>query len=432
MALGAFSGDGTAEGTKRRSMRQHKDVKKSLSAELEKVSEEESVSPSDTSASASEEEEGRAAEEEEAAFDGDSDSMSDEDEDDDTPGQQQDADAGDQRRASPRSRGGSSSKTPSEATPVSPVRVDEPKAQSTGRPTAAVFSDPVGRRTRRSASQAEVQQQQQGTEAPAASGRVTRGRTRSTARVEVDAVTTKSYALENAMNAHIINSKKAVEVPKGMYSAFGHNWANMENLQREDLSHRTEPSLNEMVKNRMVLKLANLGLSVGVVGGQADDGSMSVDFSLEEEGVVKLKADVLPKFRAIKKNVFSVDRFVDREDDPEVCECRRTKEKHEGGHKDDDDDGEKDGDFYNCGEDCLNRMLMIECTNKTCSMGELCTNRQFQKRTWAPLKPFKTMMKGWGLRLTADVQVGVVLIEFCVCFNGEFPLFTVEGVFCSS
>ena len=34
-----------------------------------------------------------------------------------------------------------------------------------------------------------------------------------------------------------------------------------------------------------------------------------------------------------------------------------------------------------CGEDCLNRCMLIECDLKTCPAGAACTNRRFQKKS---------------------------------------------------
>lgn len=42
-----------------------------------------------------------------------------------------------------------------------------------------------------------------------------------------------------------------------------------------------------------------------------------------------------------------------------------------------------------CGEDCLNRMMMIECRPDRCPCGRYCTNQQFQRVCLlvTPLKP---------------------------------------------
>lgn len=86
-----------------------------------------------------------------------------------------------------------------------------------------------------------------------------------------------------------------------------------------------------------------------------------------------------------------------------VCDCLLMKEERARG-------------LMGCGEDCLNRMLMIECGSR-CPLGEHCSNKRFQKvcchifqlfsesdffiyffqKQYMKLTPFKTEKKGWGL-----------------------------------
>ncbi|ELU11300.1 hypothetical protein CAPTEDRAFT_160470, partial [Capitella teleta] len=64
-----------------------------------------------------------------------------------------------------------------------------------------------------------------------------------------------------------------------------------------------------------------------------------------------------------------------------------------------------------CGEDCLNRMLMIECGSR-CPCGDMCTNKRFQRRHYAKTEPFRAEVKGWGLRATSDLSSGVFVMEY--------------------
>lgn len=48
-----------------------------------------------------------------------------------------------------------------------------------------------------------------------------------------------------------------------------------------------------------------------------------------------------------------------------LCDCFLTREEIQRGE-------------LGCGEDCLNRLLMIECGSR-CSVGDLCSNKHFQK-----------------------------------------------------
>ncbi|CAF0854976.1 unnamed protein product [Adineta ricciae] len=66
-----------------------------------------------------------------------------------------------------------------------------------------------------------------------------------------------------------------------------------------------------------------------------------------------------------------------------------------------------------CGSDCLNRMLLIEC-GPLCPCGQWCSNRRFQRHSYAAhkLALFKTEMKGHGLRTTSTIRKGRFLAEY--------------------
>lgn len=105
------------------------------------------------------------------------------------------------------------------------------------------------------------------------------------------------------------------------------------------------------------------------------------------------------------------------------------------------------GGRLGCGEECLNRLLNIECLHGTCPAGDLCSNQQvwflvckqkryihsqvsyiflnllahilqFQKRKYVKFERFQSGKKGYGLRLLEDVREGQFLIEYVgeVCF----------------
>ncbi|KAI9113137.1 hypothetical protein K1719_015662 [Acacia pycnantha] len=65
-----------------------------------------------------------------------------------------------------------------------------------------------------------------------------------------------------------------------------------------------------------------------------------------------------------------------------------------------------------CGDECLNRMLNIECVQGTCPCGDLCSNQQFQQRKYAGLTWFKCGKKGYGLKAIEDISQGKFLIEY--------------------
>ncbi|KAI4320551.1 hypothetical protein MLD38_034020 [Melastoma candidum] len=65
-----------------------------------------------------------------------------------------------------------------------------------------------------------------------------------------------------------------------------------------------------------------------------------------------------------------------------------------------------------CGDECLNRMLNIECVQDTCPCGDLCSNQQFQQRKYANMQWFRCGKKGFGLQLLEDVHKGTFIIEY--------------------
>ena len=81
-----------------------------------------------------------------------------------------------------------------------------------------------------------------------------------------------------------------------------------------------------------------------------------------------------------------------------VCDCTTSQQEREMG-------------LVPCGSDCLNRMLLIECGSR-CPCGEFCTNRNFKLKNNAKIEPFKTEMKGWGIRSVFDLKTDTFLIEY--------------------
>lgn len=65
-----------------------------------------------------------------------------------------------------------------------------------------------------------------------------------------------------------------------------------------------------------------------------------------------------------------------------------------------------------CQDECLNRMLNIECVKGSCPCGDFCSNQQFQKRKYSKLKCFPCGKKGFGLQLQEDIPKGRFLIEY--------------------
>ncbi|XP_053182722.1 histone-lysine N-methyltransferase SETD2 isoform X2 [Scomber japonicus] len=65
-----------------------------------------------------------------------------------------------------------------------------------------------------------------------------------------------------------------------------------------------------------------------------------------------------------------------------------------------------------CGEDCLNRLLMIECSSR-CLNGIYCSNRRFQMKQHADFEVILTEDKGWGLRAAKDLIPNTFVLEYC-------------------
>ncbi|KAM9309569.1 histone-lysine N-methyltransferase SETD2 isoform 2-T2 [Pholidichthys leucotaenia] len=65
-----------------------------------------------------------------------------------------------------------------------------------------------------------------------------------------------------------------------------------------------------------------------------------------------------------------------------------------------------------CGEDCLNRLLMIECSSR-CLNGVYCSNRRFQMKQHADFEVILTEDKGWGLRAAKDMPPNTFVLEYC-------------------
>ncbi|XP_028986390.1 histone-lysine N-methyltransferase SETD2 isoform X2 [Betta splendens] len=65
-----------------------------------------------------------------------------------------------------------------------------------------------------------------------------------------------------------------------------------------------------------------------------------------------------------------------------------------------------------CGEDCLNRLLMIECSSR-CLNGAYCSNRRFQMKQHADFDVILTEEKGWGLRAAKDLASNTFVLEYC-------------------
>ncbi|XP_015921891.1 histone-lysine N-methyltransferase SETD2 isoform X2 [Parasteatoda tepidariorum] len=119
---------------------------------------------------------------------------------------------------------------------------------------------------------------------------------------------------------------------------------------------------------------------------------------IDSNGEVKVK---MPVYDYLEENVYLFERKRSKgrkEARRMLCDCSLTEEMRQEGK-------------LGCQDECLNRLLMIECGSR-CSCKEACSNKRFQKRLYAKVEPFKTDKKGWGLKLLEDVPIGNFVIEY--------------------
>lgn len=62
--------------------------------------------------------------------------------------------------------------------------------------------------------------------------------------------------------------------------------------------------------------------------------------------------------------------------------------------------------------DCLNRMLLVECSPDICPAGVKCKNQCFVQRLYPSMEPFHTNSKGWGLRSLEPIKSNQFVIEY--------------------
>ncbi|CAL7936216.1 unnamed protein product [Xylocopa violacea] len=64
------------------------------------------------------------------------------------------------------------------------------------------------------------------------------------------------------------------------------------------------------------------------------------------------------------------------------------------------------------GTDCLNRILLVECSPGICPAGPKCNNQAFVRRQYPAMEPFHTVGRGWGLRSLESIKAGQFVIEY--------------------
>ncbi|XP_054727105.1 probable histone-lysine N-methyltransferase CG1716 [Anastrepha obliqua] len=141
-----------------------------------------------------------------------------------------------------------------------------------------------------------------------------------------------------------------------------------------------------------------------------DDVEMKTHYSLDDHltdlahveaknaKFLKEMEERLSNFHVIKENEYKCERVVSREARKMLCDCFLTAEEEERGE-------------LGCGEDCLNRLLMIEC-GPDCNVKDRCTNKRFQKLLCSPCRVFRTEKKGFGIMADIEILPGEFIMEY--------------------
>lgn len=122
------------------------------------------------------------------------------------------------------------------------------------------------------------------------------------------------------------------------------------------------------------------------------------ELKAKHEEEQKELSERLKGYEILKENLYLTERIKSKEAKRMVCDCSLSKE-------------EISRSEMGCGEDCLNRLLMIECGSR-CPVKNMCSNKRFQSAEYAKCEVFKTEKKGFGLRTTEDLSGGTFIMEY--------------------
>lgn len=149
-------------------------------------------------------------------------------------------------------------------------------------------------------------------------------------------------------------------------------------------------------------KEATLSINNSVIGLSSTQIPKTVGAKISLPMVLETKdremEERLSQFEHLSENLYLTERYTNKETKRMVCDCFLTEEEIERGE-------------LGCGEDCLNRLLMIECGSR-CVVGDRCTNKRFQNCEYAKCEVFRTEKKGFGLRANVDLFAGEFIMEY--------------------
>ncbi|KAB7505128.1 Histone-lysine N-methyltransferase ASH1L, partial [Armadillidium nasatum] len=108
--------------------------------------------------------------------------------------------------------------------------------------------------------------------------------------------------------------------------------------------------------------------------------------------------DLVPSwnYKRVKSNVY-YDVKPNHDFDIQACNCKKPLKSDENG----------------CGDDCINRMMFIECSPNTCPIPDYCCNQRIQRHeSQQHIQRFMTANKGWGIKATEYLKIGTFILEY--------------------
>lgn len=165
----------------------------------------------------------------------------------------------------------------------------------------------------------------------------------------------------------------------------------------------------KLLQNNMLGEddLSNASMDADFTGKSDKDGAANASDiviplkvkTMEELEKERIDREIgLKSFTQIVDNEYRSERIISKEAKKMLCDCFLTYTEIERGE-------------MGCGDDCLNRMLLIECGPK-CTVNDRCTNKVFQKHQNADCTIFKTEKKGFGLIANSYIPPGTFIMEY--------------------
>ncbi|CAA7013440.1 unnamed protein product [Microthlaspi erraticum] len=230
----------------------------------------------------------------------------------------------------------------------------------------------------------------------------------------LDADIGKASAINGTISSHLIHGETVMDVTIEDSSSAESAWVRCDDCYKwrripASVVESIDESSRWICKNNSDKEFAhctisqemsnediNEELGIGQEEADAYDCEAAKRGKEKEQKKKRLSGKQKACFKAIKTNQFlHRNRKSQTIDEIMVCHCKPPPDGRLG-----------------CGEECLNRMLNIECLHSTCPAGDLCSNQQFQKRKYVKFERFQSGKKGYGLRLLEDVREGQFLIEY--------------------